>query len=194
MTCRNCGCEKMNHTRKGCNSTWKQGTEFCDCTKYVPLELSHSPKDEENKAVSQCCGYPMFWSDGIILTCHKCQKETQPKDDGLERVLQEFKEKISDSTLPLYQKFSNGELRDATKLVRSFIIKVYNEAKEEGYADRAHQETATKFYPLGRILTYEQAKEEERERIVNKIKRLKLWSKGTVEGTRADILHCLDPS
>ena len=31
----------------------------------------------------------------------------------------------------------------------------------------------------------------EREKILNKIRRLKLWSKGTAEGTRADILNSL---
>lgn len=54
----------------------------------------------------------------------------------------------------------------------------------------AKQEEEQKFRKIlnsGRTM-YEMGKKEERERIINRIKNMLLWSKGTVEGTRNDII------
>lgn len=34
--CATCGDSKHFHKKQGCQATYKMGTEWCDCTKFVP--------------------------------------------------------------------------------------------------------------------------------------------------------------
>lgn len=100
------------------------------------------------------------------------------KDEGMEKILGEFDE------LKRQCEYSAPEvIRDR---IISFITQVYKKAYNEGLSLR-------EAYNDPKLLEKIKQKgvEEERERIINKIRRLKLWSKGTVEGTRADILKLI---
>jgi len=100
------------------------------------------------------------------------------KDPELEKVLEKF------GSLSKYGNEINTTI-ERSKL-KAFITQVYKEAYNEGLSLR-------EAYNDPKLLEKIKQKgvEEERERIINKIRRLKLWSKGTVEGTRADILKLI---
>lgn len=152
--CNNCGATE-NNWAKYC-SDCKQ--EFC--YKCIDEHICHSPKDPEKECH---CG-----KDGHALNSVNCPVYGYyivPKDPELERVLRKFAEKYvfvpppesHDSGRILLRPF---EIKGSVAEIKSFITQVYKEAYEAG-----------EIYGRGALtpLGLEEAKQEERERILKEL-------------------------